>query len=73
MSWIHGGRLYRDVVIEVEEVKSVRRGFPKTSLGWRAKLELPHVVIMTSDLRPTQDEAERLLIDVVNEWLERTQ
>lgn len=66
--WIHGNSLYRDTLIEVEEMKEVKRGHPKVSLGWRARLVLPSVEIVTTSLRKSQAEAEKLLIIRLNNW-----
>lgn len=60
---MHGSRFYREVVVEVQEQRSVRRGFKPTSLGWRARLVIGDVEVITTKNYPTELKAEDAVIE----------
>lgn len=61
--WIHGSRIYREKVIMVQDTKH----------GWRARIELGLVSIDTVNLHHTQDEAEKTLIDTMNQFIQESE
>ena len=66
MAWVHGTVTYRGRVVEVREMKVRTRTKDKPSLGWEARIDLGAVEVKTTKFHPTQQEAERALLDTLH-------
>jgi hypothetical protein len=60
-TWVHGSIEFCGHVVWVMHFAA----------SWRARLELPHVVIETRQPKMCQADAERLLLDEIEELCER--
>lgn len=66
MGWVHGNIIVSGQVVEVQEIFNVRKGFPKQSAGWVAKVSFGSCEV-TCLRQPTQKLAEQAVSDAV--WM----
>lgn len=68
-AWVHGGWLVRGQPIEVREVFTVRKGHPKTSMGFEARICFaPAIEVRTTKYHPTEQDAENAIRDAFRAW-----
>lgn len=69
-TWIHGSITLFGRVVELLEVKSVRKGFKPKSMGWRARIVIDDVEMVTTTNHATKEDAEAAMSAAVRSLLD---